>query len=127
MGPVDLVALADLSPTLLGQVSDQYGIEPKHRYATITEMLAGVQLDGVILLTSGSHGGPALEAIDAGVAVFCEKPLAFSLAEIELLRKAERNQGRPMLLLGYMKEYDPAVRTLKSSLAAGADLPLCQR
>lgn len=118
----DLVALADLSPALLEQVSDQYGIAPKHRYPTLNEMLAGEQLDGVILLTSGSHGGPALEAIDAGVAVFCEKPLAFSLAEIELLRKGERNQGRPMLLLGYMKEYDPAVRTLKSTLPAGADL-----
>lgn len=118
----ELVALADLSPALLGQVSDQYGIPPEHRYPTLNEMLAGEQLDGVILLTSGSHGGPALEAIDAGVAVFCEKPLAFSLAEIDLLRKAERNQGRPMLLLGYMKEYDPAVRTLKSGLPAGVDL-----
>lgn len=118
----DLVALADLSPALLEQVSDQYGIASEHRYTSLTDMLAGEQLDGVILLTSGSHGGPALEAIDAGVAVFCEKPIAFSLAEIELLRKAESNQGRPMLLLGYMKEYDPAVRTLKSVLPAGVDL-----
>ncbi len=118
----DLVALADLSPALLGQVSDQYGIAPEHRYTTLNDMLAGEQLDGVILLTSGSHGGPALEVMEAGVAVFCEKPIAFSLAEIDLLRKEEHNQGRPMLLLGYMKEYDPAVRTLKSILPPGVDL-----
>lgn len=112
----DLVAVADLSPALLGRVGAQYGIPATHQYQNLTDMLAGEDLDAVVLLTSGSHGQPALQCIEAGVAVLCEKPLAFSLGEIELLRKAEQGQGRPMLLLGYMKEYDPAVLALKERL-----------
>lgn len=118
----ELAAVADLSPSLLEQVGGQYGVPPEHRYGSLAGMLEAEDLDGVVLLTSGSHGPPALQAIEAGVAVFCEKPLAYSLAEIVLLRKAEQNQGRPMLLLGYMKEYDPAVLELKKRLPASADL-----
>src|SRR5687767_9864475 len=105
----ELAAISDLSPGLRSEIGAQYGIASEHCYENLADMLAGEVVDAVILLTSGSHGTPALEAIEAGVAVFCEKPLAFSLEEIRLLRKAEQNQGRPMLLLGYMKEYDPAV------------------
>lgn len=79
-------------------------------------MLDGEQLDGVLLLTSGSHGGAAEECVRRGVAVFCEKPLAYSLAEIDRLQEAERATDRPLLLLGYMKEYDPAVLALRDRL-----------
>ncbi len=117
-----LAAVADLSPALLGQIADQYGVSAEHRYQSLADMLEGEELDAVVLLTSGSHGRPALQAIEAGVAVLCEKPLAFSLQEICLLRKAEQDQGRPMLLLGYMKEYDPAVLALKERLPARKDV-----
>ncbi|UUL76970.1 TIM barrel protein [Pseudarthrobacter sp. Fe7] len=118
----DLAAVADLSPTLLAQVGAQYGVPSEHQHQNLADMLDGEELDAVVLLTSGSHGGAALQCIEAGVAVFCEKPLAFSLAEIQLLRKAEHGQGRPMLLLGYMKEYDPAVLTLKERLPGMKDM-----
>ena len=78
----DLAAVADLSPALLGRVGAQYGIPAEHRYQNLTDMLDGEDLDAVVLLTSGSHGQPALQCIEAGVAVLCEKPLAFSLGEI---------------------------------------------
>jgi len=117
----DLAAVADLSPTLLGRVGAQYGVPAEHQYQNLADMLDGEELDAVVLLTSGSHGQPALQCIEAGVAVLCEKPLAFSLGEIELLRKAEQGQGRAMLLLGYMKEYDPAVLTLKERLPGRKD------
>ncbi|MBT1002589.1 Gfo/Idh/MocA family oxidoreductase [Paenarthrobacter sp. DKR-5] len=118
----ELAAVADLSPSLLAQVGTQFGVPDVHRYGSLGEMLAQESLDGVVLLTSGSHGAAALEAIEAGVAVFCEKPLAFSLGEIDALRKAEAEQGRPMLLLGYMKEYDPATRALKACMPAPEDI-----
>ncbi|MFD5276146.1 Gfo/Idh/MocA family protein [Pseudarthrobacter sp. NPDC058362] len=118
----ELAAVADLSPSLLEAVGAQYGVPSTHRHGSLEGMLDAEDLDGVVLLTSGSHGPPALQAVEAGVAVFCEKPLAYSLAEIEQLRKAEQNHGRPMLLLGYMKEYDPAVLELKKQLPASEDL-----
>lgn len=118
----DLVAIADLSPTLLGSVGDQFGVGAEHRHGSLTEMLDAEQLDGVVILTSGSHGAPALEAMERGVAVFCEKPLAFSLAEVDALAAAEERAGRPLLLLAYMKEYDPAVEALRAMLPAAGDI-----
>jgi predicted dehydrogenase len=112
----DLVAVADLSPSSVDAVGEQFGVAAAHRYASLTDMLDAEQLDGVLLLTSGSHGEPALECVRRGVAVFCEKPLAFSLAEIDRLQAAEDAAGRPLLLLGYMKEYDPAVIALRKRL-----------
>ncbi|WP_334171545.1 Gfo/Idh/MocA family oxidoreductase [Sinomonas sp.] len=118
----ELAAVADASPTLLAQVGDQYGVDPAHRHESLGALLHAGTVDAVVLLTSGSHGTDALAAIGQGVPVLCEKPLAFSLEEAEALRAAEEAQGRPMLLLGYMKEYDPAVRALAAAMPALGDV-----
>ncbi|HEY9470923.1 MAG TPA: Gfo/Idh/MocA family oxidoreductase [Propionibacteriaceae bacterium] len=112
----ELAAVADLSLSSVNAVGEQFGVDAAHRYASLTDMLDAEQLDGVLLLTSGSHGGPALECMRRGIAVFCEKPLAYSLDEIDRLLAAEKTAGRPLLLLGYMKEYDPAVLALRELL-----------
>lgn len=112
----ELVAVCDLSPSLLDAVGEQYGVAEEQRYADAGRMVAESGADGVVLLTSGSHGDVALQALRAGVAVFCEKPLTFTVAEADALAAAERELGRPGLLLAYMKEHDEAVWQLRSRL-----------
>ncbi len=118
----ELVAVADLSLSQSTTVGGQFGVAPEHCYPSLGEMLDAETLDGVLLLTSGSHGTAALECIQRGVAVFCEKPLAFSLSEIDALSDAEREAKRPLLLLAYMKEYDPAVLRLKQRLPEPSEI-----
>jgi predicted dehydrogenase len=118
----ELVAVADLSLANGVAIGGQFGIAPDHVYPTLGAMLDAEELDGVVLLTSGSHGGPALEALERGVAVFCEKPLAYSVGEIDRLLEAEQAAGKPRLLLAYMKEYDPAVLALKERLPEPAEI-----
>jgi predicted dehydrogenase len=103
----ELAAVADLSPSLRDAVGDRYRVPAGSRFESATALLDASDVDGLILLTSGSHGGDALAALERGVPVLCEKPLAFTLAEADALARA-RNADR--LLLGYMKAYDPAVR-----------------
>ncbi|TYC22586.1 Gfo/Idh/MocA family oxidoreductase [Micromonospora sp. MP36] len=98
----DVVALSDLSPTRLAELGDRYGVEPARRYADAAEMLDGGGCDAVLLATSGSHGELAAAAWDRGLPVLCEKPLAYTLAEADRLAGAA-------LMVGYMKQYDPAV------------------
>lgn len=112
----ELVAVADLAATARADIGGQFGVGEEHRHVTLRDMLDAEELDGVLLLTSGSHGEDAAECVRRGVAVFCEKPLAYSLAEIDRLQAAESAAGRPLLLLGYMKEYDAAVRRLAGRL-----------
>jgi myo-inositol 2-dehydrogenase/D-chiro-inositol 1-dehydrogenase len=102
----EIAALADLSPALLATIGDRYGVPADARAGSVRALIAHPGLDGIVLLISGSHGADALAALDAGLAVLCEKPLATTVAEADRLA-ASPNAGR--LLLGYMKAFDPAV------------------
>ncbi|HEY7132115.1 MAG TPA: Gfo/Idh/MocA family oxidoreductase [Candidatus Limnocylindrales bacterium] len=102
----EIAALADLSPSLREAMGERHRVRPTARVATVSELLETSDLDAVILLTSGSHGADALAALDRGLPVLCEKPLAFTVAEADRLAVSP-NAGR--LLLGYMKTFDPAV------------------
>jgi predicted dehydrogenase len=105
--PFEIAAVADLSPSMCGAIGDRYRVPPGGRFDTATSLLDAGGIDGLVLLTSGSHGSDALAALDRGVPVLCEKPLAFTLAEADALAASPAAEG---LLLGYMKAYDPAVR-----------------
>jgi myo-inositol 2-dehydrogenase / D-chiro-inositol 1-dehydrogenase len=102
----EIAALADLSPALLTALGDRYRVPEAARFETVEALLDAPAIDGLLLLTSGSHGAVALAALDRGLPVLCEKPLAYTVAEADALA-ASPNAGR--LLLGYMKVFDPAV------------------
>ncbi|WP_198663884.1 Gfo/Idh/MocA family protein [Jiangella endophytica] len=118
----DLVAVCDLAPSLRAAIGEQYGVPEDRRYADAARMVEESGADGVVLLTSGSHGDVALRALRAGVAVFCEKPLTYTVAEADALAAAERELDRPALLLAYMKEHDEAVWQLSERLAGIDDV-----
>lgn len=109
-----LSAVCDLSRTVRDRVGERYGVVEARRYPDIGAMLADAELDAVLLLTSGSHGPDARAILDAGPAVMCEKPLAYTVAEADDMQAAADTGHR--LLLGYMKQYDPAVRTMMELL-----------
>jgi myo-inositol 2-dehydrogenase/D-chiro-inositol 1-dehydrogenase len=102
----EISAIADLSPSLRERIGDRHGVAAERRVATAEALLELAGLDGIVLLTSGSHGAAALAALDRGLAVLCEKPLATTIGEADRLA-ASPAAGR--LLLGYMKAFDPAV------------------
>lgn len=118
----ELVAVCDLAPSLRTHIGEQYGVPDDRRYADAGLMIEESGADGVVLLTSGSHGDVALRALRAGIAVFCEKPLTYTLAEADALADAEQELGRPGLLLAYMKEHDEAVWQLGERLAGVDDV-----
>ena len=105
-------ALCDLSRSNCGALGDLLGVHETRRFSDVDELLAADELDAVAVLTSGSHGRLAEAAARAGLAVFCEKPLAYTLEEADALAALE-----PRLQLGYMKLYDPAVERARELLA----------
>lgn len=96
----EVTAVCDLSPTLAHAVGDRLGAAG--RFTDLAAMLAAGGFDAVLMLASGSHGEGVRLALEAGYAVLCEKPLALTQAEVAALP-----EGR--LMVGYMKQYDPAV------------------
>lgn len=113
----ELAAVADLSRTVADEIGARYGVPAEHRFTDVGEMLEAGGFDAVLLLTSGSHGAAAEDALRRGYAVFCEKPLAFTRAEIARIAAAETAQNSgPRLMVGYMKQYDPAARRMAELL-----------
>jgi predicted dehydrogenase len=106
-------ALCDLSRGTRDGVAARYGVTEERRFARVEDLLDAGGLDAVAILTSGSHAALAASAAQAGLAVFCEKPLAYSAGEIDELADAD-----PVLQLGYMKVYDPAVERAAAVLGA---------
>ncbi|WP_188190809.1 Gfo/Idh/MocA family protein [Nonomuraea sp. SYSU D8015] len=104
----EVTAVCDLSRALADAVGHRLGAA--RCYTVLEEMLDAGGFDAVLVLASGSHGETVRRALAAGYAVFCEKPLALTRAEVAALR-----EGR--LMVGYMKQYDPAVRRAEELLS----------
>jgi myo-inositol 2-dehydrogenase / D-chiro-inositol 1-dehydrogenase len=109
-GTFELAAICDLSAALTTALGERYRIPVQHRYRDVTAMLEGVELDGLLVLTSGSHGDVALAALERGIPVLSEKPLATTRAEADRLAAVEGpDHDGERLMVGYMKLFDPAV------------------
>ena len=104
-------AVCDLSRTMCADLGERFGIEGARRFGSAEALLAADDLDAVAILTPGSHGELAAAAARAGLAIFCEKPLAYTLAEADALAELA-----PRLMRGYMKVYDPAVERARQLL-----------
>jgi myo-inositol 2-dehydrogenase / D-chiro-inositol 1-dehydrogenase len=104
-----VAAICDLSTRVTAAVGDRFGIAASRRFATLDDLLDAGGIDALMVLARGSHTGPVRAAFARGLPVFCEKPVAYTTAEVDELLAAQPDLGYPAILVGYMKQYDPAV------------------
>ena len=110
---VDFVAVADPSPAAKAQVERR---THARWYSSHDGLLDAGSLDAVVIATpTATHHRVAAAAIDHGVAVLVEKPLAASAAEAaDLIRRAD---ARGVLLsVGHVERFNPAIVELKARL-----------
>jgi len=101
------VGLADASPSVRAAVGARYGIKELH--GDIEGLLA-CKLDAVVIAAPDSfHPQLVVAALEAGLHVMCEKPLALTLAGCDRIAAARDGSGR-VVQVAYMKRYDPAYR-----------------
>ncbi len=109
------VALADASATVREAVGARYGIAELHAGL---DGLLGCDLDALVIAAPDPfHPALAATALDAGLHVLCEKPLALTLAGCDRIAAARDRSGR-VLQVAYMKRYDPAYRRALELLPA---------
>ena len=101
------VALADASAAVRAAVGQRYGLE------TVSADLAGIlasRLDAVVIAAPDPfHPELVVSALEAGLHVMCEKPLALTLAGCDRIAAA-RDRSARTVQVAYMKRYDPAYR-----------------
>jgi predicted dehydrogenase len=114
----EFVALADASHTVRTAVGGRYGILELH---SSMDGLLGLGLDAVVVaLPDAYHADVSVQALEAGMHVLCEKPLALSVAECDRIAAA-RDAAGLLVQVGTMKRFDPAYLRLLELLPDAAD------
>ncbi len=107
-----VAAVCDPSRAAREAVGERAGVPAGSRFEHAEQLLEAGGVDAVLVLSSGSHGAACALALEAGLPVFTEKPLAYTRAEADALAPLAAR-----VALGYMKVYDPAVRRAAELLA----------
>ena len=85
----------------------------------VSSLIEASGLDGVVISTAApTHRELACRALDAGLHVFVEKPLALDLDDAEAIAAAARAAGR-QVMVGHLIRYHDAFLALQDQLAAG--------
>lgn len=93
MADVEVIAVADVSPERLEEIGAANGVP--HLYTDYQAMLARDDLDIVNVCTPNHlHAPIAIAALERGMHVLCEKPLARTVAEGEAMVAAAIKAGR---------------------------------
>ncbi|TRZ85946.1 MAG: gfo/Idh/MocA family oxidoreductase [Streptomycetaceae bacterium] len=101
-----VTAIADFNIDAANLLADRFGVA--NRFSSPDEMFSANLIDAVFILNSGSHSEVVVAALNAGLNVFCEKPLAYTREEMKAIESALNSSGKH-LMIGYMKTFDPAV------------------
>jgi predicted dehydrogenase len=89
---VELAAIADIDEGELNRVGDNFSIP--HRYTDFRELLARDDIHAVdVCLHNNLHMPVTVAALEAGKHVYCEKPMAGSYTDAEIMFKKADEMG----------------------------------
>jgi predicted dehydrogenase len=95
-----------------------YGLAPCPVFRSLDELL-DLELDGVVIATpSALHAGLAMEALERGVAVFCQKPLGRTARETARVVEAARSADR-LLGVDFSYRFVAGARLIRELVRAG--------
>ncbi len=118
VGGAHLAALSDADADRAARVAAETGARRCH--ADSMALIADPAVDAVLIASpDATHAAFVLACLNAGKPVLCEKPLAATLAEAEVIIAAEKALGRRLVQVGFMRRFDPAYAGMKARLDAG--------
>jgi len=96
--------------------------------ANASDVIADPEVEAVVIATRhDSHATLAIEALNAGKHVFCEKPVALTSGELDAVTKAARG-AQGTLLVGFNRRFSPLLREMCSFLGvSGTPMTLVYR
>lgn len=114
---VEAVAVCDLSAVSARYAATEFGVP--HTYGDVGEMLETERPDVVHVLTPPqSHHGLVLASLAAGAHVICEKPVALSSVDLEVLLDAA-DAADLMLTESQNYRFNEPVRFLRAAIDRG--------
>jgi predicted dehydrogenase len=119
-----MLATGDATAAGICDPSEEMALEtlklaPDAQLVHSLEELIALGLDGVVIATpSALHAEQCIAALQAGLAVFCQKPLGRNAAEVEAVLAAARG-ARRLLGVDLSYRYTAAIRAIRDRIRAG--------
>lgn len=114
---VRLAALADPAPGAARRLADL--LDCPAAYTEAADLLADLEVEAVVIATPArTHADLVEAAARAGKAVYCEKPMAVTLADADRAIAAARDADVP-LQVGFNRRYDKAFRAAHDKIIDG--------
>ncbi len=111
-----VAAVCDVVPGKAQEALAEAGLTDVPCYLNHKEMLAQEKLDAVYIMLPPYAHGPEWDVIEAGCALFVEKPVHLHLTEAEAIRDAIARKGL-ISCAAYMTRYRRSVQRVKELLA----------
>lgn len=121
MGQIRARAVHESGLGVVTAVYEPHGALPAglNGAASAQAVLADPAVDAVFICTPNHLNKPlTLAALQAGKHVFCEKPPAFTAADVEEIRVVERASGR-CLMYGFNHRHHESIKRMKQIVDAG--------
>lgn len=108
----EVYALCDINEDRLNETGEKYGIG--RRYTDIDKMLAELpELDAAdVCVWNCSHAQCSIKALNAGLNVICEKPMAYNADEAIAMKEAADKAGK-LLMIAFMMRFSDEARIAK--------------
>src|SRR5829696_2960156 len=115
-GAVDVAAIADPSPEMAAEAGK---LAPDAELVSTLDEILNTGVDGVVIATpSAMHAEQSIRALERGVAVFCQKPLGRTVAEVQAVVDAARKADR-LLCVDLSYRYTEGMRRIREVIASG--------
>ena len=101
---VEIYAACDINPARLNKTCDRFGIE--RRYTDVDTMLSELpELAAAdVCVWNCNHAECSIKALNAGLHVLCEKPMAYTAKEAEAMKEAADRNGK-LLMIGFVLRF----------------------
>jgi len=113
----ELVAVMDIVHSRAKYLKEFYGA--KRYYTRLKEIVNDDEIDAVVVLTPPhKHLEPVIAAAEAGKHVYCEKPMAPTIREADMMIDVCK-RNRVKLMIAFMKRFNKSFRKVKSLIDEG--------
>jgi predicted dehydrogenase len=119
-GAGEVAALCEAVPERLAETGNAHPAAVRFSdFESLIERAEELKLDGLVIATPNAlHAPQTLAALDRGLAVFCQKPLALDAREARKMVEAARDADR-LLGVDYSYRYTEGARELRRLVQAG--------
>lgn len=115
----EVLALCARTESKVRAMQEEFDIP--HGYTSVEDMLANPEIDAIVIATGAdAHKEACLAACKAKKHIFCEKPLAKTIADCEEIEKAASENTGKAFTVGFMRRFDPSYAEAKEKIRAGA-------